>query len=42
MFVVVMIPVKLFSLFTLNRQGWLTRRMDGGVAEGQGSATLDG
>jgi len=41
-FIFVMIPVKLFSLFTLNRQGWLTRLMDGGVAEGQGSATLDG
>ncbi len=40
-FVIVMIPVKLYSLLTLNRQGWITRLAEGGVAEGQGSDTID-
>jgi hyaluronan synthase len=39
-FIVVMIPVKLYALVTLNKQGWITRREEGGVAEGQSSATL--
>jgi hyaluronan synthase len=39
-FIVVMIPVKVYALLTLNRQGWITRRDDGGVAEGQASVTL--
>ncbi len=40
-FVVVMIPVKLYALATLNRQGWITRRLDQAVAAGQGHETLD-
>lgn len=39
-FIVVMIPIKWYALFTLNRQGWITRRPDGAVAEGQGRETL--
>ncbi len=39
-FIVVMIPVKIYALLTMNRQGWITRRADGGVAEGQGNDTL--
>ena len=39
-FIVVMIPVKFYALITMNRQGWITRTPDGGVAEGQGSDTL--
>jgi cellulose synthase/poly-beta-1,6-N-acetylglucosamine synthase-like glycosyltransferase len=39
-FIVVMIPIKLYALLTLNRQGWVTRRTDDAVAEGQGSNTL--
>jgi hyaluronan synthase len=39
-FIVVMIPVKIYALCTLNKQGWITRRGDGGVAEGQANRTL--
>jgi len=39
-FVVVMIPVKLFALVTMNRQGWITRTAHQPVAEGQGNETL--
>ena len=39
-FILVMIPVKVYALLTLNKQGWITRREDGGVAEGQASVTL--
>lgn len=39
-FIVVMIPIKLFALLTLNRQGWVTRTEEYAIAEGQGSATL--
>jgi hypothetical protein len=39
-FIVVMIPIKVYALLTLNRQGWVTRRTDEAVAEGQGSSTL--
>jgi hyaluronan synthase len=39
-FIVVMIPVKLYALVTMNTQGWITRRDDGGVAEGQSNASL--
>jgi len=39
-FIAVMIPIKWYALFTLNRQGWITRRKDSLVAEGQASATL--
>lgn len=39
-FVVVMVPIKLYALLTLNRQGWVTRRSDAGVADGQASSTL--
>ncbi len=38
-FIVVMIPVKFYSLVTMNRQGWITRG-PGGFAEGQASSTL--
>jgi N-acetylglucosaminyltransferase len=39
-FIVVMIPVKFYALLTLNKQGWITRRADGGVADGQDNASL--
>lgn len=39
-FIVVMIPIKLVALFTLNRQGWVTRTEEAAVAEGQSSTTL--
>jgi N-acetylglucosaminyltransferase len=39
-FIAVMIPVKFYSLVTLNRQGWITRGPDG-FAEGQAGTTLD-
>lgn len=39
-FIVVMIPVKLYALLTLNRQGWVTRTEGAAVAEGQASSTL--
>jgi hyaluronan synthase len=39
-FIVVMIPVKVYALITMNRQGWITRRSDMVVAEGQGGDTL--
>lgn len=38
--ILVMIPIKLYALLTLNRQGWVTRTADGAVAEGQASSTL--
>ncbi len=40
-FVAVMIPIKFYALFTMNKQGWITRKRDQAVASGQGSATLD-
>ena len=40
-FIVVMIPVKLYALATMNVQGWITRTEDAEVAEGQSSRTLD-
>jgi hyaluronan synthase len=39
-FIVVMIPIKWYALFTMNTQGWITRRSDTAVAEGQGRETL--
>jgi hyaluronan synthase len=39
-FIILMIPIKLYALLTLNRQGWVTRTSDGAVAEGQASTTL--
>jgi hyaluronan synthase len=39
-FIVVMIPVKLVALLTLNRQGWVTRTEESAIAEGQASTTL--
>jgi hyaluronan synthase len=39
-FVIVMIPIKLFALVTMNRQGWITRTAQQAVAEGQGNETL--
>ncbi len=39
-FILVMIPVKFYALVTLNKQGWITRRQDRAVAEGQSSASL--
>ena len=40
-FIVVMIPVKFYALLTMNKQGWITRTAEGGVAEGQGGDTFD-
>ncbi len=40
-FIAVMIPVKLYALVTMNRQGWITRTPEQAVAEGQTAATLD-
>ncbi len=40
-FILVMIPVKLYALVTMNVQGWITRRADTEVAEGQSSRTLE-
>ena len=40
-FILVMIPIKFYALFTLNQQGWITRTRDNSVAAGQGSETLD-
>jgi len=40
-FMAIMIPVKIYALVTMNRQGWITRRKDSLVAEGQASWTLD-
>ncbi len=39
-FIIVMIPVKFYALFTMNRQGWITRRIGSEVAEGQGGDSL--
>jgi hyaluronan synthase len=39
-FVGIMIPVKLYALVTMNKQGWLTRDADNPVAIGQRSDTL--
>jgi N-acetylglucosaminyltransferase len=39
-FIVVMIPVKFYALLTMNVQGWITRREDMDVAEGQSNQTL--
>jgi hyaluronan synthase len=39
-FIALMIPIKLYALLTLNRQGWVTRTADNAVAEGQASSTL--
>jgi hyaluronan synthase len=40
-FIAVMIPIKFIALFTLNRQGWITRTRDSAVAAGQGHETLN-
>jgi cellulose synthase/poly-beta-1,6-N-acetylglucosamine synthase-like glycosyltransferase len=39
-FIGVMIPIKFYALFTMNRQGWITRDADSPVAIGQRSDTL--
>jgi hyaluronan synthase len=39
-FIGVMIPIKLYALATMNRQGWITRKSESAVAEGQESVTL--
>lgn len=39
-FIVVMIPIKFYALFTMNKQGWITRKSGQAVAEGQTVATL--
>lgn len=36
----VMTAIKYFTFFTMNKQGWITRRADRGVAEGQSSESL--
>ena len=36
----VMTAVKYYTLFTMNKQAWITRREDRGVAEGQAEGTL--
>jgi cellulose synthase/poly-beta-1,6-N-acetylglucosamine synthase-like glycosyltransferase len=38
--VFLIIPIKLWALLTLNKQGWVTRTEEEAVAEGQGSETL--
>ena len=40
--VLVALPIKLFALFTMNTQGWLTRSADSVGGEGQREATLRG
>ena len=37
----VMTAVKYYTLLTMNKQAWITRREDRGVAEGQAEGTLD-
>ena len=39
-FIVVMIPIKLYALVTMNKQGWITRTPDSDVAEGQEASSL--
>ena len=36
-----MTVVRFYTVFTMNRQAWITRRVDGGVAEGQAAGSLD-
>jgi cellulose synthase/poly-beta-1,6-N-acetylglucosamine synthase-like glycosyltransferase len=36
----VLTAIKYYTFFTMNRQAWVTRRQDRGVAEGQGAATV--
>src|SRR5207253_2917921 len=40
-FILVMIPIKWYALFTMNKQGWITRRPSMRVAQGQAIGTLD-
>jgi hyaluronan synthase len=40
-FMAVMIPVKVYALVTLNKQGWITRTSEDRIAEGQAGWTLD-
>jgi hypothetical protein len=35
-----MTAVRFWTLLTLNKQGWITRREDAEVAEGQGAGSL--
>lgn len=35
------LPIKLYALVTMNKQGWLTRSADSVGGEGQGAASLD-
>jgi hyaluronan synthase len=37
---VVALPIKSYALFSMNKQGWLTRRADLAGAEGQSEASL--
>jgi hyaluronan synthase len=39
-FVFLIVPIKLWALLTLNKQGWVTRTVGEAVAEGQGRETL--
>jgi hyaluronan synthase len=36
----VALPIKAYALLTMNKQGWLTRRVDSVGGEGQSAATL--
>jgi hyaluronan synthase len=36
----VALPIKTYALFTMNKQGWLTRRPDLTGGEGQSEASL--
>ena len=36
----VALPIKTYALFTMNKQGWLTRRSDLTGGEGQDEASL--
>ena len=37
-----MTAIKYYTLFTMNKQAWITRRQDRGVVEGQSAVTLGG
>jgi hypothetical protein len=37
-----MTAIKYYTLFTMNKQAWITRREDRGIVEGQSAGTLGG
>ena len=38
--ILVALPIKTYAIFTMNKQGWLTRSSDTIGGEGQGASTL--